>query len=483
MTDDRSFDRLLEEGLTDLPEAEVLAVTPWRKSMTCLLWGVGLTTLTLNFWYLNYLMPAVGAVLLLLGSRPLRRENGWFRVFWLISLYDVARTGCLLVLSATLWRPPEALAWLHMGITLAQFLCLWQGIKAVRRKAGQPDEARAAGTLVLWYLLLCLLAAVGANSPLLWAVIIAYVCILRSLSKVPALLDGAGYVVKTAPVRTPDWVIWAAWIAVLALCVPMAGCRFGRYHLDWTPAETVQRADLEEIRTDLGRVGFLKSLLDDLPEEELRRCAGAIDVAVQTEKESGAVWDAPNPEPEATAVVVRLSDEDYRVIHFFRWGIDPPVRGMDAVELWPPSRGIPSTWGNVDGMVLCQVDGATQWAPMLNLEGKTVTRDDTFFGRETLHSIYGEFTYPVEGEHCRGYVAYDFHTSGENWTVDGAPKEDQWYLCDFWLNYVHQRSWINYPAVSGLDFYLNGGLRNDTFDRAQYQDLFVIGAKKLEPYQ
>ena len=64
----------------------------WQRAMNRVLAGLALGTVTLNFWGLNYLLPPVGQVLLLLGLRPLRRENRAFRVWWPCAL---AQTGLL----------------------------------------------------------------------------------------------------------------------------------------------------------------------------------------------------------------------------------------------------------------------------------------------------------------------------------------------------------------------------------------------------
>ena len=47
--------------------------------MNRILFGMALCAITLNFLCLNYILPAVGTVLLLLGFRTLRRENRWLR--------------------------------------------------------------------------------------------------------------------------------------------------------------------------------------------------------------------------------------------------------------------------------------------------------------------------------------------------------------------------------------------------------------------
>ena len=69
MTDDLRFDELLREDAAALPPPADGEITPWRTAMDRILWGMGLTTITLNFLWLDVLLPAIGAVLLVLGFR------------------------------------------------------------------------------------------------------------------------------------------------------------------------------------------------------------------------------------------------------------------------------------------------------------------------------------------------------------------------------------------------------------------------------
>ena len=161
MGDDREFDRMLEEELTalPLPDDTVAEVNPWRRAMVRIVWGIGLTTMTLNFWYLNYLLPAVGVVLLFLGFRTLRRENRWFALCWGLSLLDLASFYVGRVMDATIWArdlPPLGVALALLG--LVRSFCLWRGIRAVRRCAGQEDRAGAAAALLAFQ---CALVAPG----------------------------------------------------------------------------------------------------------------------------------------------------------------------------------------------------------------------------------------------------------------------------------------------------------------------------------
>ena len=86
MTDDIRFDRDMQTLLEQLPEEQLPAarVTPWRQAMRCVLWGIGLTSITLNFWNLQHLLPMVGSILLvpavlsiLQNPRTIDLSSGW----------------------------------------------------------------------------------------------------------------------------------------------------------------------------------------------------------------------------------------------------------------------------------------------------------------------------------------------------------------------------------------------------------------------
>ena len=90
---DDAFEALLAQSVDELPPEEIVAdVTPWRRAMERVLFGLALCMVTLNFWCLNYLLPAIGTVLLLLGFRALRQENPWLRGCFVCA---VLRTACV----------------------------------------------------------------------------------------------------------------------------------------------------------------------------------------------------------------------------------------------------------------------------------------------------------------------------------------------------------------------------------------------------
>ena len=65
MSDDLRFDALLTESADTLPPPA--DVSPWRSAMSCVVWGIALKTLTLQLLYLDYILPTLGCILLVLG--------------------------------------------------------------------------------------------------------------------------------------------------------------------------------------------------------------------------------------------------------------------------------------------------------------------------------------------------------------------------------------------------------------------------------
>ena len=134
------FDAMLGVGLPDLPPEEIVEeVTPWKRAMNRVLVGMALSTVTLNFWLLDTILPAIGVVLMLLGFRSLRLENRWFRSCFVLALIRAIYFFLLLILNTTIWVSAGVISallvplkWASLLFLLAVYLCFWQGLRAVR---------------------------------------------------------------------------------------------------------------------------------------------------------------------------------------------------------------------------------------------------------------------------------------------------------------------------------------------------------------
>ena len=136
---DREFDALLESAAPELPPDDVARdVTPWRRAIGNILGGSAMCSITLNFFCLNYLLPTIGVILQLLGFRPLRRENGWFRACWLLAVLRAALFLPCIVLNATIYSNAvyassvgTALTYAMLAVQMLLFFCFWQAIRAM----------------------------------------------------------------------------------------------------------------------------------------------------------------------------------------------------------------------------------------------------------------------------------------------------------------------------------------------------------------
>ena len=478
MMDDREFDRVLEEELTQLPLPDQAAekINPWKQAMSQVVAGVILTTCTLNVWNLEQLMPAVGTLLLWLGFRALRKENGWFTLCWLISVLQALRLFVVLVLNATVWGAErEASVLLYVGLlpTLTQYICLWLGIKAVRRKAGQPAKAAAAGALVWFYLALCVLGLVNAQGLLIFLPIaVIYFFILRSMAKMAALLDGVGYEIRTAGVWVSGRTVGILWALALVVAIPLAGLFFGRYPMDWQPVENGEQAGLEEIREHLQALGMPEQVLNDLTPEDLAALEGAVRVTADVDEhplnegrqvsntlgnhtQIHTVYDVK--ELRTSDIAVELENGDWRVIHHFFWQGDRGLGGTECMEIWPTDQDNEG-WRQVGaptGRVLYDWKGNTYTSGFYSLGTERYSSQSIFWGLTDSTGLFADFSLPLRGENCRGYVSYQVEMVEGGWILNS------------WSNYTHQVEWWNYPLMTARQYAMSGTLFGGAFDTVQ----------------
>ena len=138
---DADFAAMLARSVPDTPPEEIVAdVTPWRRAMNRILFGMALCAITLNFWCLNYILPAIGTVLLLLGFRALRRENRWLGGCFAVTVIRAACFFATLILNTTILQSAvftpavtTTLTVINAVLLLALYFCFWRGLLAVQK--------------------------------------------------------------------------------------------------------------------------------------------------------------------------------------------------------------------------------------------------------------------------------------------------------------------------------------------------------------
>ena len=102
---ENDFENLLKNSLNDIPPQNIIdEVSPYKDAIGHIVWGIGLTTITLNFLLLNYILPFIGAILMLLGFRSLRKENKWFFGGYILSIIRLIYVLSSLILNSTIYN-------------------------------------------------------------------------------------------------------------------------------------------------------------------------------------------------------------------------------------------------------------------------------------------------------------------------------------------------------------------------------------------
>ncbi len=470
--DDAAFDAALSDCLPPAPSEEaVQLVTPWRRGMHRVLWGFALSAVTLNVLWLQYLLPAVGVILCLLGFRTLRRENGWFRAGFYLSAVRVAVLWGGLILGGSLW---EEQAWgevltsiltiAGMVLVFAVALCLRGGLGQIGKSAGLPAGTGAATAMLVWYgvvLVLALVNYTGLLVPL--AILAAYVLILRSLFRVARAMDEAGYAVHAAPVRVPDRTLALVLAGALAVGIVCAALFGGSYPMDWQ-SRLADGPD-EALTRQLTELGFPGDVLADMTAEELESCRGAKRVYTETDDHTATrgrtLDDAPRL--HITHVAVELEDGSWQIIQHFRWLKKVSSYGSECIQLWPAYRdrnygddygfwqSVPG--GEVTGRLLSDRQGQTFTAPYYRLAEETYESSSWFFGTSSRTDVFASFSFQRGGEDQRGYLTYRVE-----WVGEVEPG-----LLQSWMNYTHQSGWLQYPVRSAYANVKSGSWNSGAF--------------------
>lgn len=461
--DDKRLDSLLGEAVDAAPPEDVVrAVSPWRKAMAQVLWGLGLTSITFNLLALNYILPGLGCALMLLGFRTLRGANRHFRLAYYSAALRCALQILALGLGATAIRSGDLNAALAVVSAIASFgvaLGFWYGLMEAKAAAGLEPRAPAAGWLMLWYAAIYVLALasllLGGSLSILGALMIAaFVAILVSLVKLSRQLDEAGYAIEAAPVRLTDGRLCALLILAAAAAMALGLLCFGRYHMDWE-AQPERGEEAAAVAEELLELGMPDYVLADLSDEDILLCAGA-------EAVDARVFEFPLDDGStlrSTGVAVRMPEEQswyehWLLIQHFDWQGEARFPGTEGIVLWAANR-VSHWWLDLKNpphlRLLYDEDGESlAAAPAVSEPG------------EDGYTFSFGFSYPRGAEGARGYVCYSIE-------ADSAVKT----IVDSGINYLHQSALPQYPARTALEggraflllqdalqfFYEDGGVR------------------------
>ena len=477
MSDDLRFDQMLRENASALPPA-MAEVNPWREAMWLVLWGMGLTTITFNFLYLDMILPALGGILLVLGFRTLRQENRALQWCWRLSIAIASVRSASFALAALPVDVKNVPAYAVMAMTFALYCCLWRGMVGVSRAAGaEKPAAPAAGALVIFYAVICALAFLELSGWLaVLPMLIVYIVILRNLVKLARSLADTGYAIHAAPVRLPSTAVLWGYLGLTLAAVLLAMFLGQRYPMNWQVRDDAPQD--ETIRAELLDLGFPEQVLDDLTAEEAAHMSGAVKVYTETEplyedetyrEVTTSVWNEDPPPRWEYSSAEKQPDGSYRytyrvydlyegfvthvvvlveeagrqravVLHYA--AIDRPFGDClaEGMEIWPVWQGNEESWspgGWYSGRLLCEKDGQSYAADFYSVESGSYETTN-IFGTTQNTGMIAEWSRMRRGENTRAYLLYDAEML--------TPELPSLYS---WCNYVRQTKPV-YPFRDAL---------------------------------
>lgn len=446
---DQDFERILKASAADIPPADVIrGITPHRTAVNRIITGLVLTTFTLSIAGLDYIGPAIGAILLAAGFRIVRRGNGFFKAGYAFSLLNIALMAALLTVNATMYASDfngSAVSTAYGVITLlvkmSVIICFWRGLGSAGHHFGVSGKIDSGALLCLWYGAVSVLGLIGVTSWLIVGVLVAlYILLIRSLLKLSDTLEDTGYSVAAAPVHISDRVYIGVLTALFILCVAV-GCSFSSsYPMTWesAPAGAAAESEADSVRSELTDAGFPDFVARDMTDEDVLKLESPVKVFTDSRTRT-----VDGGKLEITTVISMNSEDalDFSVIHYFNWADNPDHLYTEGIKIYPAyaDPGFDAE-GEISGRVLCEKGGETLASEYYSLGEEILTGTD-FWGEYSDTVIIGTYSIPDGSKNCRGYVMYSAKSP------DGSLQGG--YKSGFFS--AHQNSLLIYPHETAED--------------------------------
>ena len=454
---DRELESALSISLSDKAPIEEItnSVTPWKKAMTKALLGIAFTALTPAILWLNYILPAIGIVLLLLGFRKLRHESKEFRACYVLSIIKVGICILNLFLYSTIYGSDDyetdfhnIISVLSVIVTFLIIIFLTMAIRKAQIKASLPVKIRSAIAMIILYVILLVWSILQLEIPLLgYAAVISYIIILINLFRIMKDIDTAGYAIEAAPVKISDKIVCLLLIFITAISIVCGFVFFHSYNMQWKEFSQSEHNQVSEIKEDLLSKGFPERVLNDMSAKDIAACKDAVKVYSETEEYSvdesfdllGFIINPDNPDTKEirfTHVMISLNQERniWMCLDHFEWLNGDNFYGTEAIQIWSDHG---SNWTDLDsysGRVLYDENGKTYSSPYFSFTNESYINEHPILGGKT-NDIFAKFSFPTGNLNQRGYVCY-------------IGDEKATGLTGSWINYNHQKTFLQYPVES-----------------------------------
>ena len=481
-----SFDDFLSANLPEEASPEISSkVTPWTDALTLILLSLGLGLITFpSNGLLTVIQGTVCYALGLLGWNRLRGENERFRRGWVLQLVRTAWFVIDTLLKSTIWSNilsellsadlQLVLSVIFALMMIVQLVCLRDGIAAVQKKAGTEENTSAIGFLIAAYVIMFIFALFSAAGTFISLIlIIAVIAGLVGAARLSRSLDEAGYVITPSPARIPQRALLGIYFGILILGSLIGILFFNSYRMEWKKPYPDLREQTPWTREHLLSMGFPETVLNDLSEEDILACSGALSVM---RGESIYHYDKLDGlHLESVAVVLSENPRVWKVFYHFSLPDEEHYHGTDALELRPMQlfRSTEFT-EEPHGLILTGQGADTKAAPIpsvnygyYNQSGIDPLSLFSFGSSFSGEAYFASFSLPNGYQNARGYVTLtvrDPYPTIRVWNEEARSQISGNYA--FGFIYIHQTKW-QYPVQSAETFRKTGSYTGGAFTTVQ----------------
>lgn len=423
---DEEFEKFLQEEASDIDisERSVKKVNPWKKSTDMIFAGLILQLFGIGIFYLNYILPLVGSLLITVGFRMLSDENKWFKGGFALSLLRSCAQAVGLILESVFIESQSLhifFGWpwtvINAVFILGTLGCLWGGFGKVQKKAGVPVRTKSLCALFLIHLILPLMSFISIYSALLLVLLpAALIAILVCFRRIIKDISASGYSIKAKAVKFPNWAIVTIFMTITIAGVLIGNFFFTSYPMDYKPLENSQKEEILSAKERLLQMNFPEQFIDDLTEADLEECADSVRVVMTDETELDRIDDLYL---QYVFIQLEAEEETWKIFCFYNWTKPPAVYRTDCIYVEPLySTSNLVNWekaGEISGQVLCEKDGETYVSPYHSLsDGQNKGNNSLNLSSDSGEGgILGQMSFLKGSENCRGYIAHKVRLNSE----------------------------------------------------------------------
>lgn len=456
---DEEFERFLQDEASgmNVTEKTVKSVNPWKKSTDMIFAGLILQLFTVNIYYLNHILPALGMLLVLFGFRVLSGENKWFMTGKITAYVKCASWIVNRFLDSTMWldsnveeRFSMSMGYFNAILMLIIIGCLWGGFRLVQKKSNMPVHTLSFAVLFLAYFLLAIATFIVKDAvllPLIFAV--AFIVILVCIRKIFKKISVSGYAVDPKPVKIPNFVIVLI-LAVLTIGSMFIGNTFfTSYPMDFKSVESTINAEVESAKLQLLDKGFPEEVLVMMTDDDIMQCKNPVRVVVKESETFETDGWQKNLRLQTIMVQLPNDEETWKIIHSFCWEKVLTKHHSDCIQFTPIYYNKENCWvksGEISGRIFynegTKIFASEYYSIIEGAIGKSAKQNvfsDLWGSGEGKMQAVAEFTFPKDAENCRGYISYNAVNAGRA------------HIANSYFTYTHDDEFV-YPYKKASDY-------------------------------